>query len=174
MQLLVKDFAQDMGCSQSIIYRHIRNHAEELGDMVIKESKRTWITDKGQEFIRKLMVQQPIVINDSTVSADLEQLKRENSDLKDKLIIALESLDRAHQLIENDLSQKIELEAARSEALQAATDCNQYRERAEQAEQEAAAQRQRAEDAEHKIQEIIEKMNRPLSFLERLTGKRKS
>lgn len=86
MQLLVKDFAKELGCSDSIVYRHIRNHREELGDRIIKKAKQTWITEEGQEFIRSLMIQQPIVISEAGFSQSLEQLERENSVLKDKLI----------------------------------------------------------------------------------------
>lgn len=63
MQLKVKDFASEMGVSESIVYRHIRQHREDLGDRVIKKAKATWITDEGQQYLRNLMIQhEPSVV----------------------------------------------------------------------------------------------------------------
>lgn len=57
----VKEFAFENKVSESIVYRHIRNHKEELGDRVQKAHGRTWLTDEGVNFIKNLMTQQTIV-----------------------------------------------------------------------------------------------------------------
>lgn len=173
MQLLVKDFAKELGCSDSIVYRHIRNHREELGDRIIKKAKQTWITEEGQEFIRGLMIQQPIVISEAGFAQSLEQLERENSVLKDKLITMHETLQAAQLQIEEGRRAQLALEASRveKEALQTARD--EYQAKAEQTALEAAQERQRAEEAEAEAQRLREELDRPLSFLERLRGRRK-
>ena len=84
MLLRVKDFASERGVSESIIYRHIRNHREELGENVYKEGKSTYITEEGQAFIRSLMFDQPVndVIDTTLVCkiAELETKLKEKED----------------------------------------------------------------------------------------------
>lgn len=57
----VKEFAFENKVSESIVYRHIRNHKDELGEWVQKAHGRTWLTDEGVNFIKNLMTQQTIV-----------------------------------------------------------------------------------------------------------------
>lgn len=64
--ITVKDFAKMQGCSETIIYRHIRNHKTELGEDIQKANGKTWITDQGVEFLRSLMMKDPIVISDNS------------------------------------------------------------------------------------------------------------
>lgn len=86
MQLLVKDFAKSLGVSESIIYRHIRNHREALGDRIIKKAKQTWVTDEGQEYIKNLMVQPlPPVVGDADQARELAELRQENTRLQNEL-----------------------------------------------------------------------------------------
>lgn len=74
----VRDFANQQGCGESIIYRHIRNHKKELGDRVQKSHGKTWLTDEGAEYIRSLMKQQPVVVSEEDPRVKiLEEEKRE-------------------------------------------------------------------------------------------------
>lgn len=180
MQLLVKDFAKELGCSESIIYRHIRNHKEELGDRIVKKAKQTWITEEGQDFIRGLMIQQPIVVSDTYFHRDLEQLEAENSMLKDKLIAMHEAMGAAQLKIDAGTRAQMALDAAESEkkaltdSLEAAkADLDTSRGQADKMALEAAQERERAEKAEAEARRLQEQLDRPLTFLERLTGRRK-
>lgn len=84
MLLNVKNFASERGVSESIIYRHIRNHRDELGENVFKKGKSTYITEEGQAFIRSLMFDQPVndVIDTTLVRkiAELEAKLKEKED----------------------------------------------------------------------------------------------
>lgn len=173
MQLLVKDFAKELGCSDSIVYRHIRNHREELGDRIIKKAKQTWITDEGQEFIRGLMVQQPIVVSEAGFAQSLEQLEKENSVLKDKLIAMHETLQAAQLQIEEGKRAQLALEAAEDEKKTLTASMDEYKVLADKAAQEAAQERQRAEEAEEEARRLREQLDRPLTFMERIRGRRR-
>lgn len=173
MQLLVKDFARELGCSDSIVYRHIRNHREELGDRIIKKAKQTWITEEGQEFIRGLMVQQPIVVSEAGFAQSLEQLEKENSVLKDKLIAMHETLQAAQLQIEEGKRAQLALEAAEDEKKTLTASRDEYKVLADKAAQEAAQERLRAEEAEEEAGRLREQLDRPLTFMERLRGRRK-
>lgn len=74
----IKDFAQAQGCSETIVYRHIRNNKKELGSNVQKSHGKTWLTDEGAEYIRSLMKQQPVVVSEEDPRVKiLEEEKRE-------------------------------------------------------------------------------------------------
>jgi len=173
MQLLVKDFAKELGCSDSIVYRHIRNHREELGDRIIKKAKQTWITEEGQEFIRGLMIQQPIVISEAGFAQSLEQLERENSVLKDKLIAMHETLQAAQLQIDEGRRAQLALEASEDEKKTLTASRDEYKAQAEQTAQEAAQERLRADKAEEEARLLREQLDRPLTLMERLRGRRK-
>lgn len=74
--ITIKDFAREQGCGESIVYRHIRNHKEELGDRVQKLHGRTWLTPEGVSYIKNLMTQH------NTIS---EKAAPEVTDLKKQL-----------------------------------------------------------------------------------------
>lgn len=59
--ITIKDFAREQGCGESIVYRHIRNHREELGDRVQKVHGRTWLTPEGVQYIKNLMTQHMVI-----------------------------------------------------------------------------------------------------------------
>lgn len=121
MDLKIKDFATSQGVSESIIYRHIRQHKEALGDRVVKRGNATWLTDEGQEYIRGLMVQQPIVVGDGETQRELEKLKEEVLRLHEKLESTQDALRASLQAqIELQGTQAL-LEASerRTEALEA-------------------------------------------------------
>ena len=77
MECTVRDYATQNGVSDSIIYRHIRNHRQELDGLVIKRGRQTWITDAGQDFLRQLMTQRPLVLADGSSRDELNRLKAE-------------------------------------------------------------------------------------------------
>lgn len=83
MNMKVKDFAAQQGVSESIVYRHIRQHKDELGNRVIKQGKATWLTDEGQEYIRGLMVQQPVVLHNNI--AEVQDFRAKLEDKQNKI-----------------------------------------------------------------------------------------
>ena len=88
--ITIKDFAAQQGCSETIVYRHIRNHKEALGDRVQKAHGKTWITDEGAEYIRSLMTQAPIVVSET--SDILKSLEEENKTLLKALNVAKDKI----------------------------------------------------------------------------------
>lgn len=105
MLLKVKDFATERCVSESIIYRHIRNHREELGENVFKKGKSTYITEEGQAFIRSLMFDQPAGdVIDSTLTQKIEKLEAELKE-KQNYITAMEAGNIHKQNLINQLEQ---------------------------------------------------------------------
>jgi len=157
MELKVKDFAAMQGVSDSIIYRHIRQHKEALGDRVIKRGNATWLTEEGQEYIRGLMTQQPIVVGDAETHRKVEDLLEENRNLlkalngaKDRIIemqgvqARLEAAEKETKLLEGFIQDaKVEIrtltEEKTEEVAKAKQEAAEAAKRAELAEAELAA-----------------------------------
>lgn len=170
MQLLVKDFAKSLGVSESIIYRHIRNHREDLGDRIIKKAKQTWITDEGQEYIRGLMIQTPIVVGDADTAMQVAQLHAENEKL-------LRELKDTYKTIADlgDVKGRLEAAEADRKALEASRDeCKVerdiYKEAAENAAQTAAKEAERAARAEAERDAIKKERDRVIVENKKISG----
>lgn len=150
MEITAKEFAAQQGVSDSIIYRHIRNHKEALGDRVFKRGKATWLTEEGQAYIKELMTMQPLIIKDN--SKEIEDLKEENKALLQALNAAK---DKIIELTNQNAS--LSIQTAKIELLEA--------ENAKSEERVQAAE-SRAQAAEQKVAEFENR-----NFWQRLFGK---
>lgn len=77
MKRTVKEFAEKMGCGESIIYRHIRNHKEELEGSVSKEGNKTYLSDEAQAFLEELMYKKPL--QSEELLEEIKYLKERNN-----------------------------------------------------------------------------------------------
>lgn len=83
----VQDFAHSKGVTDKAIYKHINKHKEELGEHIHKQGKNgTWLDEYACEYISNLMISNPIVVGESQQQQEIERLKAENSQLKNKVI----------------------------------------------------------------------------------------
>lgn len=83
----VNDFALEKGVSRQAIYKHLNNHKEVLQNHIEKRGKNgTWLDDFACDYISKLMITNPVVLGDGRQQAEIERLKKENDELKNKLI----------------------------------------------------------------------------------------
>lgn len=142
MELKVKDFAAMQGVSDSIIYRHIRQHKEDLGDRVIKRGNATWLTEEGQEYIRGLMTQQPIVVGDGETSRKNAELEQENK----ALIYELKEVYKVQAELQRQLGElqgvQARLEAAETATLALTEAKDEFKALAEKKDEEAARLRE--------------------------------
>lgn len=194
MQLKVKDFAAQQGVSESIIYRHIRQHREELGEGVIKKPKATWLTDEAQDYLRGLMVQPPPpVIGDTQTAQELAEAEAEIKRLSRELELALKQRNALSEwkaenavAIASAAQTQLLLDTTRAELdqerIQRELAENQGREKAQEA-AEAVAREQEAlqlAEAEKKARQAAEaeaaalraELARPLTLKERIFGRK--
>lgn len=117
--ITVKDFAQMQGCSETIIYRHIRKHKTELGDNIQKRNGKTWITEDGVEFIRNLMMKDPIVVSDNNAEVEMWRKKYEEAiEAQNKYLAQVTPLlAKASEQIQ--LAERSKLNQERADALEA-------------------------------------------------------
>ena len=137
----LQDFARE--CA---IQKHLKNHEAHLEGHFERRGKNgTWLDQTAQDYIRSLMVQQPIVVGDAETHRRVEDLLEENRALlkalngaKDRIIelqgaqLMLEAAEREAKLLEGfvaDAKAEIkalteekasEVAAARQEATKAA------------------------------------------------------
>lgn len=89
----LQDFAHSRGVTDKAVYKHLNKHKEELQEHIEKRGKNgTWLDDYACDFISNLMISNPVVIGDSQQQQEIDQLKKKNEELIDKLLIAQEMI----------------------------------------------------------------------------------
>lgn len=87
----LQDFAISKGVTDKAIYKHLNKHKVELDGHYEKRGRNgTWLDEFACDFISNLMINSPIVLGDSQQQQEIDQLKRKNDELTDKLIKAQE------------------------------------------------------------------------------------
>lgn len=141
----LQDFARECGVTDRTIQKHLKNHEAELTGHYQRRGKNgTWLDEEAQDFIRGLMIQQPVVVGDMEQYRENQQLKAEKEEL-------LEENRRLHEAMENlnkKLVAALEREVKQAKQL-AEADAKQLL--LQQAELESETQRQRAEAAEAEL-----------------------
>lgn len=85
----LQDFAKMQGVTDRAVQKHLKKHEKALeGHFERLGPNGTYLDDFACEFIRERMLKAPVVI--SQVSEEVEALKQENNELKDKLLAAQE------------------------------------------------------------------------------------
>ncbi len=170
----VKEFAFENKVSESIIYRHIRNHKEALGENVRRQHGRTWLTDEGVSFIKSLMTQQTIVrekANDVVRNLEQELLAKNASiqaqaDIIKALELKLEGFEENKKLLED--GQK-KIDALEDEKASLGREIEVQRGKVAEAEKRALEANSEAYRAKEELQ--AEK-SRKLTWKERLLGRK--
>lgn len=80
----LQDFATECGVTDRAIQKHLKKHESELaGHFERKGPNGTWLDDFAQEYIRSLMVQQPVVLHDNI--AEVQELRAKLEDKQNKI-----------------------------------------------------------------------------------------
>ena len=105
----LQDFARECGVTDRAIQKHLKNHEKNLEGHFERRGKNgTWLDQTAQDYIRSLMVQQPIVVGDAETHREVEALKEENRAL-------LKALNGAKDRIIELQDTRLQLEAAERE-----------------------------------------------------------
>lgn len=86
MKLTVKELAQELGVTTQAIHFQIKTH-EDVREHIEKEGRIIVIDEVGQDLIRERSIGRPqSLMTDKTVVEERDQLLRENSALKDRIM----------------------------------------------------------------------------------------
>ena len=111
----LQDFAKECGVTDRAIQKHLKNHESQLEGHFQRRGKNgTWLDPTAQEYIRSLMIQQPVVVGDSDVFRKVEELQAEMLRLHRKLEEAQDALLNA-----KGTQALLEASERRTEALEA-------------------------------------------------------
>lgn len=118
----LQDFAKECGVTDRAIQKHLKNHESQLEGHFQRRGKNgTWLDSTAQEYIRSLMIQQPVVVGDSDVFRKVEELQEEVLRLHEKLESTQDALRASLQAQIELQGIQVLLEASekRTEALEA-------------------------------------------------------
>lgn len=161
----LQEFARQMSVTDRAIQKHLKKYETELAGLFERKGKNgTWLTDEACEFLRGKMKPQSVELYDPAKDEEIKRLKERIAYLEDyaagkeKYIVAMEAAAQMKQERIAELEQnQFLLESKLQEETNAA------------AEQLQQAQ-QLADQLEAKLRE---EESRPLSFMERLTGRKR-
>ena len=112
----LQDFARDCGVTDRAIQKHLRNHEKQLEGHFQRRGKNgTWLDQTAQEYIRSLMVKQPIVVGDASQLQENEALRKKISDLQEKLILAQEQVLAGQNALMEVQAKQLALDTAEKE-----------------------------------------------------------
>ena len=163
----IGDFARECGVSDRAIYKHLQKHEAELSGHLDKQGNNgTWLDEYAQNFVRGLMLRQPVTIIQD--NEEYRLLREENIELRQQLTKATDQIlkfqdilsTQATEIAEGRAAQKL-LEAAESRQSDLKAELDRYRldideaqEEANKAAQEALEAQKRAEAAEAKAERL--------------------
>lgn len=86
--LRIGEYANRVGVSYEAIRQQIKSHGDELKGHVIKRGRVHYLDDTAIEILDSLRSPRAVPIGDSAQKAEIERLRAENNELKDKLLTA--------------------------------------------------------------------------------------
>lgn len=157
----LQDFARQMGVTDRAVQKQLKKYETELAGMFERRGKNgTWLSDEAAGFLRRRMKTQAVEIYDPVKDVEIERLKERIAYLekyatgKEQYIATMEIASQAKQMrIEELEKNQLLLE--------------------EKSEEERRAAEEKLQEVQNRVDQLEAEISRPLSFIERITGKRK-
>lgn len=112
----LQDFATECGVTDRAIQKHLKKHEEALvGHFERKGPNGTWLDEFAQDYIRGLMIQQPVIVGDVFQQQEIDRLKAENDALKDRLLAIQDRLLDTQEALMLGKEAQLALEASKKE-----------------------------------------------------------
>ena len=88
----LRDFAEANGVTLRAMQKHVQKYESELKDHMVRYGppRGTYIDDVAQEIIAAHLVKDPIAVMDTTLSEEVERLRKELEEANQKIIALLE------------------------------------------------------------------------------------
>lgn len=84
----LQDFARDCGVTDRAIQKHLKKHEKALeGHFHRRGPNGTWLDETAQDYIRSLMKEAPVVVADSVLQREKEELQAKYSAALEQIIV---------------------------------------------------------------------------------------
>ena len=162
----IKDYAELKGVSTQAVYKQLQTHDTELKGHIVKQGRTRYLTDEAVAILDKYREASPQIIERSNDRELIEQLEIENKNL---LIKIAAQADKIAELSDWKADQALLIaEAGQKQLL--------LEERIRQVEDLEEAVREAEKKLELALQyseQLRQELDRPLTLIERLKGRRK-
>ena len=115
----LRDYAKDAGISYEAVRKKVNQYREELEGHVHQQGRTKYLDDVAVAFLNDHRSHAPAVLYEAGRDQDLIALRKENDELKDKLILAFERMQEQQALLVEAKAAQLMLESASQEASQA-------------------------------------------------------
>lgn len=101
----IKEYAKEQGVSYEAIRRMVSRYSDELKPFLVKEGKKTYLTDKAIQFLEQKRNSNPTIIINQARDEEIDRLRSENERLNHKVealqdMIIQMSAERSDLLVE--------------------------------------------------------------------------
>lgn len=162
----IKDYAEQKGVTTQAVYKQLQTHSAELKGCIVKQGRTRYLTDEAVAILNQYRESSPQVIERTNDRELIEQLRMENKNLLIKIAAQADKIA--------DLSDwKSEQALLIAEAGQKQLLLEERTKQLEELEQTIKDVNTKLQQAEQRADQLQREVERPLSLIERLTGKRK-
>ena len=124
-----RDYAKDAGISYEAVRKKVMQYRGELEGHVHQQGRTKYLDDVAVAFLNEHRSQAPAVLYEAGRDQDLIALRKENDELKDKLIKAFEAMQEQQAMLIEAKAAQLMLESAENKAEKAAQEASEARER---------------------------------------------
>lgn len=177
----LKEYAEQKNVSYEAVRQQVVRYKNDLGDHIIHDGRQQFLDEEAVAFLDEKRQKNPVTVIQQDKNERLEALEEqvkqlllktaaqadhiaELSEWKAEKAVAIAGVEQQKLLLEERTKRMEQLESAAKEAM----------DKLQEAENAAREAEDKLRQAEERARQLEEEMNRPLSFRERLTGRRKS
>lgn len=160
--ITLRDYANNKKISYEAVRKQVNRYREELGEHVIQDGRQQLLDNFAVAFLDEKRMKNPIIMEQADKNDTIEKLERDNKNL---LIKIAEQADKIAQLSEWKADKAVAIAEADNKQQMLEDKSKQL----EKMEQLYNAEKERADSLHLDLQKEI---NRPLTWRERLTGRK--
>ena len=163
----LKAYAEQKRVSYEAVRQQVIRYKKELGNHIIRDGRQQFLDEEAVAFLDEKRQKNPVTVIQQDKNEQIEALEEQ---VKQLLMKTAAQADRIAELSEWKAEKAVDIAGAEQQKLL----LEERTKRVEQLESTAREAEDKLRQAEKRTRQLEEEINRPLSFRERLTGKRRT
>lgn len=163
----LKAYAEQKRVSYEAVRQQVIRYKKELGNHIIHDGRQQFLDEEAVAFLDEKRQKNPVTVIQQDKNEQIEALEEQ---VKQLLMKTAAQADRIAELSEWKAEKAVAIAGAEQQKLL----LEERTKRVEQLESTAREAEDKLRQAEERTRQLEEEINRPLSFRERLTGKRRT